>query len=129
MSHGVEINTQFRDVEKLLDAFKALGWTIEEKTTIHTYPGDPKESITFDYVARNPSKTGRRYDVGISKSKDDEGYNLTYDPYDSSIEQQIGTGAAKLKIDYGMSIVKDYYQYVEVEEVEDGFIVIADDGI
>lgn len=107
MSHTVKINTQFKRLDPLKAAFKALGWEIKEKSKLRTYPGDPQANKTFDWVAVNPSKESNAYDIGIMQNGEELG--VFCDFFGGSISKQLGSELKGLKKEYAMQVIEEMY--------------------
>jgi hypothetical protein len=104
MSHSVNIKTQFKELNLLLQTFQQLGWSIKENSKCKTYPSDPSRNRVHSYVAVNP-KGG--YDVGINL--DEHGMAaFTCDFFDSSIAQQLGNNLKNVKQNYSLNQIKKF---------------------
>lgn len=125
MSHSVEIKTGFKSIETLTKALEKLNWKVKEKAKVRTYSTDPARNTVYDFVAVNPKSTG--YDVGIKLVGD--GYNLACDFMDHSIENQLGQKFGKLKAEYAVNTISDFYTDVLTEETEEFITITADDGM
>lgn len=102
MSHSVNIKTQIKNLDNLLDQFKKVGWQIVQNTKCTTYPSDPRRDEFHRYVAKNP-KGG--YDVGINYDNDNNLY-FVCDFFDRSIEQQLGPNLKTIKQNYAIDEIK-----------------------
>ncbi|NBQ70328.1 MAG: hypothetical protein EBU46_16440 [Nitrosomonadaceae bacterium] len=110
MSHTVKIKTQFKQIGPLKDAFRAMGWTIKEKSKIRTYPGDPKSNEVYDFVAVNPDKNASyAYDVGINESGEE--LSVHCDFFGGSIAKTLGSDLIKLKDEYACQVIEQKYAY------------------
>jgi hypothetical protein len=102
MSHSVNIKTQFKNIENLLNQFKKLGWNIVLNSQCNTYPSDPRKNEYHKYVAKNPENS---YDVGIDIDEEGNAY-FVCDFYDRSIERQLGKNLCKVKQGYAVDEIK-----------------------
>lgn len=110
MSHTVKIKTQFKQVDQLKAAFRALGWEIKEKARIRTYPGDSKANVVYDYVAVNPDKDkSYSYDVGFNEAASE--IEVFWDPFGGSIAKTLGAEMNKLKDEYACQVIEHKYAY------------------
>lgn len=105
MSETAQIKTKFKDLKTVKAAFESLGWKIEEKTKMHTYPYDSNRNKVYDWVARNPENQSNSYDIGISRV--DGEIDLHCDFYGGSIARQIGRGFEKLKQRYALKKIQE----------------------
>jgi len=105
MSHSVNIKTQFKKVDIVLDVFNRLGWAIKEKEKCRTYYSDPSRNDIHDYVAINPTDKG--FDVGIDLNEQNEAF-FTCDFFDTSIERQLGKNLQKVKQNYSLAQIKQF---------------------
>jgi hypothetical protein len=125
MSHSVNIKTQFKNIQNLLNQFKKLGWTIATDSKCHTYYSDPRREEVHPYVAKNPSQGG--YDVGIGVDNDGNAYFIC-DFYDRSIERQLGANLKSIKQGYALDEIKKSLQeedmHYEVSELPSGELVL-----
>ena len=111
MSHTVKILTQFTSAERLKEAFKALGWTIGEKTKIRTYPHDPVGQRVFDWAGVNPRVDG--YGVGIEMA---EGRCETFcDFYGGSVAASLGTDLCRLRTEYTAKVAEHEFAMMGAE--------------
>lgn len=126
MSHCVNIKTQFKNIENLLNQFIKAGWSIETNAKCVSYPGDPRKDEIHKYVAKNPRQHG--FDVGIDLDNEDNAY-FVCDFWDSSIESQLGRGMAKIKQGYALDQLKQTLQDEDleyrVEELATGELVVT----
>lgn len=125
MSHSVNIKTQFKNIENLLNQFKKLGWSITSNEKCRTYPSDPRRDEIHKYVAKNP-KNG--YDVGIGVDDQGDAY-FVCDFFDHSIEQQLGAQLKNIKQGYSLDQLKQVLQDEDmeysVEELNTGELVVT----
>lgn len=125
MSHCVNIKTQFKNIETLLNQFKKAGWNIELDAKCVSYPGDPRKNEVHKYVAKNP-KGG--FDVGIDLDNENNAY-FVCDLWDRTIEQQLGEGMTKIKQGYALDQLKQTLQDEDleyrVEELATGELVVT----
>lgn len=125
MSHKVNIQTEFRNIDRLLEQFTALGWQIAHDTKLRTYYSDPRREEIHKYVAKNPKPNG--YDVGIDISPDGSAC-FACDFFDSSIEQQLGKNLKKIKQGYALAEIKKFLQEEDldyrVNELPTGELVV-----
>lgn len=125
MSHTVAIQTQFNRYEALEKALKSFGWTIQQKSKIRTYHSDPQRDKVYSYIGKNPQSG---YDFGFDVV-DGKVTQIHYDPYDGSIERQLGKQFCKLKVEYIKKVTEEVYDSVTVaEETEEYVMLEADDG-
>ena len=126
MSHCVNIKTQLKNIENLLNQFIKAGWSIEINTKCVSYPGDPRKDEIHKYVAKNPKNGG--FDVGIDLDNEDNAY-FVCDFWDRSIESQLGKGMAKIKQGYALDQLKQTLQdedlEYQVEELATGELVVT----
>jgi hypothetical protein len=126
MSHSVNIKTQFKNINNLLEQFKSLGWRIIENEKCHTYFSDPRKEEVHRYVAKNPAPNG--FDIGIDLDAENCAY-FVCDFYDRSIEQQLGTKLQKIKQGYALSELKKFMHQEDldyrVDELSTGELVIT----
>ena len=126
MSHAVNIKTQFKNINTLLNQFKNLGWAIVENQKCQTYYSDPRREEIHKYVAKNPRAGG--YDVGINVDESGNGY-FVCDFYDRSIEQQLGNNLQKVKQGYALDEIKKHLYEEDlnysVEQLPTGEMVIT----
>jgi len=112
-------------------AAKREGWTVEYNTTIRNHDIVPN-GTKFDVVLKNPSTTGRVYDVGINYSKDGKSAEFIYDRWDNTIENLFGKNCGKFK---NVSAVAEIYnndpdstQYDDFETYFEDHCTWEDDG-
>jgi hypothetical protein len=126
MSHSVNIKTQFKQIDTLLEQFKAKGWTILTDTTCKTYYSDPRQHEKHKYVAKNPKPGG--YDIGIDIDSDGNAY-FVCDFYDRSIEQQLGKNLKDIKQGYAMDELRKFMHAEDldyrVDTLETGELVVT----
>lgn len=126
MSHSVNIKTQFKNINNLLEQFESLGWRIVKNEKCHTYFSDPRKEEVHNYVAKNPAPNG--FDVGIDLDSENCAY-FVCDFYDRSIEKQLGTNLQKIKQGYALSEVKKFMHQEDLEyrvdELSTGELVIT----
>lgn len=125
MSHAVNIQTQFKNKENLLQQFKKLGWSIQENSKCRTYSTDPRREEVHQYVAKNPRENG--YDVGININDSGNAF-FVCDFYDRSIEEQLGSNLQKVKQGYSLDEIKKF-MYAEdldyqINELPTGELVV-----
>lgn len=114
MSHAFSTEAaDLKDITLLLRALEALGFTIEENTTIRSYPGDPMLEHEFRYVARNPTKA---YDVGIDL-KDGKVPSLTADYDFGGLKEHLGKNYNKLRQQYGEEALKQMARSCNGKEI------------
>lgn len=125
MSHAVNIKTQFKNINNLLNQFKALGWEIVNDQKCRTYPSDPRREEVHKYVAKNPKPGG--YDVGINIDETGNSY-FVCDFFDYSIEQQLGQKLQKVKQGYALDEIKKHLYEEDlsysVEQLPTGEMVV-----
>ena len=125
MSHSVNIKTQFKHSENLLNQFVKLGWVIKNNTTCVTYPTDPRKDEVHQYVAKNPNKG---YDVGINFDVSGDAY-FVCDFFDGSIERSLGKNLSKVKQGYSLDELKKFFHEEDMEynvnQLETGELVIT----
>lgn len=126
MSHSVNIQTQFKNINNLLSQFVTLGWQIENNTKCRTYPSDPRREEVHKHVAVNPKATG--YDVGINVDSDGNAV-FVCDFFDRGIEEQLGKNLQKIKQGYALAEIKKF-MYEEdldykVEQLPTGELVVT----
>lgn len=129
MSHSVAIKTECKDLEIVLQTYQELGWRIITNSKARTYPSDPARNTVYEYVAVNPSKSGRAYDIGIKQKG--ELYEFVCDFFDSSIAQQLGKNLNKVKQTYAVNLAKKLYEDVQIlEMLQDGTLILeCEDGL
>lgn len=121
MSHTVKLSTQFKNINDVKEAFKAMGWQIRENTKMKTYSSDPQREKVWPFVAVNP-RGG--FDLAIVPNDTTGEIEIHGDTYDRGIEQQLGNNLAKLKQQYALAVVRRTYGDVEVEVAPNGEILI-----
>jgi len=126
MSHAVNIKTQFKNIENLLNQFKKAGWQIVQSAKCNTYPTDPRREEVHKYVAKNPKNGG--YDVGINV--DDEGNAFfVCDFFDRSIQQQLGDNLKNIKQGYSVDELKKFLHEEDlsysISELPTGELVVT----
>jgi hypothetical protein len=125
MSHSVNIKTQFKNIQTLLNQFKKLGWSIDTDIKCNTYYSDPRKEEVHQYVAKNPSPGG--FDVGINTDADGNTF-FVCDFYDRSIEKQLGPNLKNVKQGYALDEIKKSLQeedmHYQVSELPSGELVL-----
>lgn len=125
MSHSVNITTQFKNINNLLNQFKKAGWNIVNDCKANTYYSDPRKDEVHKYVAKNPKQRG--FDVGIGIDSDGNAY-FVCDFFDHSIEQQLGQKLKDIKQGYALDEVKKLLQEEDlpyhVSELPSGELVV-----
>lgn len=126
MSHSVNIKTQFKNINTLLNQFKGLGWEIVTDQKCRTYYSDPRREEVHKYVAKNPQAGG--FDVGIGVDNDNNAY-FVCDFFDHSIERQLGSNLQKVKQGYALDEIKKHLYEEDlnytVEQLPTGEMVIT----
>jgi hypothetical protein len=116
MSHFSRIKVQIKNGEILHQTLQELGYKVECHTQIRGYRGDKTQA---DYVIRQSNG----YDLGFSRSKGDDSYELIADFWGARIEQQNFLNPIMQKYAYKtlMASVQEQGLDVEVQEtLEDG---------
>lgn len=122
MSHTLQIRTQFKNSEWpcLRTAFEKLGWSIEAASKIRAYGSDRSENATrtYPYVARNPTKSTKQFDLGLmvadDPSKSDEALTVYGDTWDTSVEATLGKGLSGLKQAFGQAVIESEFPDAEL---------------
>jgi len=106
MSHTVEIKTEFKDLSCLKSAIKTFGWSIKESGTRRAYNNN--DPIVYDWVAVNPNKDSRAYDLGINTKHNK--ITVHGDFYGGSLAGAFGQELCKLKTAYVESVFADQFE-------------------
>jgi hypothetical protein len=126
MSHAVNIKTQIKNIDNLLDQFKKAGWQIVNFEKCRTYPGDPRREETHQYVAKNPVSSG--YDVGINIDEEGSAF-FVCDFFDPSIERQLGSKLKTIKQGYAVDELKKFMTEeslsYDINELPSGELVVT----
>lgn len=112
MSHSVNIKTQFKSINRLLEQFYKAGWSIEQNTKCRTYPSDPRKNEIHQYVAKNPEAHG--YDIGVNIDSEGNAY-FVCDFFDASIQRQLGENLKNIKQGYALSELKKFFREEDME--------------
>ena len=129
MSHSVNIKTQFKNIENLLNQFTKAGWALEHNTKCRTYPSDPRRDEFHTYVAKNPKTSG--YDIGINLDSEGSAF-FVCDFFDPSIQQQLGKDLKTIKQGYALDELHNFMREenlsYEVNELPTGELVVTAQG-
>jgi len=120
MSHAVAVKTQFKNIEVLKKAFAESGWTkFAVNSKARMYSSDVAGTLTYDLVAINPAG---KFDIGVNM--EDGCASFKYDPWDASIERQLGNGLSKVKQGYTKLELKKFLREqemsCEIQELPNG---------
>ena len=113
-------------IKKVADKY---GWKVEEKATIRSH--DVEANRVFDIVLRNPSTTGRCYDVGIDYAKDGKTAEFIYDRWDTTIEEKLGENCGRFKNECAVATMHENdpgYDHMSYEEYFEEFCNYEEDG-
>lgn len=110
MSHLVQSQIIIADLDilkKSVAGFGGLTWN-EGAKTFRWYAGKQGAGEDMGQCEHSISIAGAKYEVGVVRRKDGEGYSLVFDPYDGLAAEIVGYSCEKITALYAEEFTRDF---------------------